>query len=122
MVLRAPRRRREPRRATTPLPAHAEREEICGRVAFVRHEYGPAPADLLAVSGPLLSAPLGTLRSGIRTGFLGGPWQDGFPRYVWHRSGDRVVEFRLTGRTPGEYTGYELHPSEWPEGLADHAS
>ncbi|MEV6669004.1 hypothetical protein [Streptomyces sp. NPDC051162] len=122
MVLRAPGRRREPRRAITSLPARTEREEICGRVAFVREEYGPAPADLLAVTGSLSSAPLGTLRSGIRTGFLGGPWQDGFPRYVWQRSGDSVVEFRLTGRTPGEYTGYELHPSEWPEGLADHAS
>lgn len=122
MVLRAPRRRREPRRTITPPPGRGEREEICGRVAFVRQEYGPAPADLLPFPDSLAAAPLGTLRSGIRTGFLGGPWQDGFPRYVWQRSGDSVVEFRLTGRSPGEYTGYELHPSEWPEGLADHAS
>ncbi|MGK5547675.1 hypothetical protein ACSNOH_23490 [Streptomyces sp. URMC 127] len=123
MVLRAPGRRREPRRALSPLPARVTREELSAGAAFVPREFGPGPAVLPPESaGPLASAPLRTLRSGILTGHLGGPWLNGFPRYVWHRSGDTVVEFRLTGRRPGEYSGYELHPSEWPEGLADHAS
>ncbi|MEV4923885.1 hypothetical protein [Streptomyces roseoverticillatus] len=122
MVLRAPGRRREPRRALSPLPARVTREELSAAAAFVPRDSGPGPAGLPDPPGSLASAPLGTLRSGILTGHLGGPWLSGFPRYVWHRSGDTVVEFRLTGRRPGEYTGYELHPSEWPEGLADHAS
>ncbi|MBF6047137.1 hypothetical protein GO001_18155 [Streptomyces sp. NRRL B-1677] len=122
MVLRAPGRRREPRRALSPLPARVTREELSAGAAFAPRDFGRDPAGLPALPGSLASAPLGTLRSGILTGHLGGPWLDGFPRYVWHRSGDIVVEFRLTGRRPGEYSGYELHPSEWPEGLADHAS
>ncbi|WP_367137302.1 MULTISPECIES: hypothetical protein [Streptomyces] len=122
MVLRAPGRRREPRRALSPLPARVTREELSAGAAFAPRDFGRGPAGLPALPPSLASAPLGTLRSGILTGHLGGPWLDGFPRYVWHRSGDIVVEFRLTGRRPGEYSGYELHPSEWPEGLADHAS
>ena len=45
-------------------------------------------------------------------------WTTSPSRYAWHRDGDVVHEFRLTGRAPGEYTGYTLHPSEWPEGIA----
>ncbi|WKU48929.1 hypothetical protein Q3V23_35395 [Streptomyces sp. VNUA116] len=123
MVLRAPGRRREPRRALSPLPARVTREELSAAAAFAPRDFGEDPAGPPPEwAGPLACAPLATLRSGILTGHLGGPWLGGFPRYVWHRSGDTVVEFRLTGRRPGEYTGYELHPSEWPEGLADHAS
>ncbi|GAA4855742.1 hypothetical protein GCM10025787_44820 [Saccharopolyspora rosea] len=48
---------------------------------------------------------------------MAGPWRNGFPTYAWHRSGDSVVEFRLVGGSSGEYTGYPLHPSEWPPGV-----
>ena len=41
-----------------------------------------------------------------------------FPKYVWHRAGDRVYEGRLINSTNGEYKGYELpDPCEWPKGI-----
>jgi hypothetical protein len=63
------------------------------------------------------------LRAGLTAGLVAGPWVDGLPRYVWHRAGDTgdtgdtIVEFRLSDPARAEYARYELHPSEWPEGV-----
>jgi hypothetical protein len=38
-----------------------------------------------------------------------------FPRYVWHREGERVFEARVVNAGDGSYKGYELKQDEWPE-------
>jgi hypothetical protein len=58
------------------------------------------------------------LRQGITAGLVGGPWVGGLPRYIWLRTGAAVVEFRLEDPEQARYIRYELHPSEWPEGIA----
>ena len=59
------------------------------------------------------------LRSAIRRGAVGGPWEGGFPRYVWHREGDVVFEGRLVNRGSGSYKGYPLDEDEWPRGIEE---
>jgi hypothetical protein len=57
------------------------------------------------------------LKTAIRRGAIGGIWEGDFPRYVWHKEGDLVYEARLVNRELGEYKGYPLNKTEWPEGL-----
>lgn len=57
------------------------------------------------------------LRSAIRNGMVAGPWDGGFPGYVWYRDGDTVFEGRLTNRGLGAYKGYPLDRGEWPKAL-----
>ena len=57
------------------------------------------------------------LRSAIRNGITGAPWEGGFPRYVWYRDGDTVYEGRLVNRGLGSYKGYPLEELEWPNGV-----
>lgn len=40
-----------------------------------------------------------------------------FPRYAWHKEKETVYEARLVNRELGEYKGYPLNETEWPEGL-----
>lgn len=63
----------------------------------------------------------GWLRSAIRAGVTGAPWEGGFPRYVWHWEGDTMFEARLVNRASGSYKGYPLHDGEWPKGLGDRS-
>ncbi|WP_406153064.1 hypothetical protein OG217_05210 [Streptomyces sp. NBC_01023] len=114
--VRAPERRREQRRTVTEPGAETNREELAGTARFT--EWRPATADALAWEGPDFRHPADVLREALAEGPLGHPWDHGFPRYAWHRTGDVVHEFRLTGESPGHYTGYTLHSSEWPEGIA----
>lgn len=60
---------------------------------------------------------IGWLRSAIRKGSTGAPWEGDFPRYVWHREGDVVFEARLVNREKGSYKGYPLHEHEQPPGI-----
>lgn len=57
------------------------------------------------------------LREAIQQGCVGAPWEGHYPRYVWYRKDDVVYEGRLVNRGNGEYKGYPLEQSEWPEGL-----
>ena len=59
------------------------------------------------------------LRSAIRRGAVGAPWEGGFPRYAWHMEGDIVFEGRLINKGLGEYKGYPLDRDEWPRGIED---
>ena len=59
------------------------------------------------------------LRSAIRRGAVGAPWEGGFPRYVWRMEGDTVFEGRLVNKGLGEYKGYPLDRDEWPRGIED---
>ncbi|GAA0911563.1 hypothetical protein [Streptomyces thermoalcalitolerans] len=113
---RPPERRRERRRAVTEPPAGADREALARRAAWTAWE--PSSADTLPSAVPAGRTPKELLCAALTEGALGGPWEHGFPRYAWYRTGDVVQEFRLVGAEPGLYTGYTLHPSEWPEGLA----
>jgi hypothetical protein len=57
------------------------------------------------------------LRNAILQGQVSEYWEREFPRYIWYRDGDTVYEGRLVNCVAGEYKGYPLDPSEWPEGL-----
>lgn len=60
----------------------------------------------------------GWLRTAIRAGQFGGDWEDGFPRYVWHRNGSECYEGRLMSPAKaGEYKGYPLEPYQTVRGL-----
>jgi hypothetical protein len=72
----------------------------------------------VSVTGPAAAGDLAALHGGITAGPTGGPWVGELPRYVWSRRDERVREFRLEDPGKGSYVVYELHPSEWPEGLA----
>ena len=54
------------------------------------------------------------LKAAIRAGTFGGPWEGGFPRYVWHRVESQAYEGRLTNRDSGEYKGYPIGDDESP--------
>ena len=57
------------------------------------------------------------LRSAIRRGATGAPWEGAFPRYVWYKHEGTVFEGRLVNRETGEYKGYPLDRDEWPAGI-----
>ena len=55
------------------------------------------------------------LRKAIRKKCFGPPWEGNFPRYIWYKDGNTVYEARLVNRGCGEYKGYPLKRSEWPD-------
>jgi hypothetical protein len=57
------------------------------------------------------------LRTAIERGAIGGIREGGFPRYAWYKEGGIVYEARLVNRELGEYKGYPLNETEWPDGL-----
>lgn len=57
------------------------------------------------------------LRSAIRKGATGAPWEGEFPRYVWYKRDETVFEGRLVNREVGTYKGYPLDGDEWPPGI-----
>jgi hypothetical protein len=59
----------------------------------------------------------GWLKKAIQSGAIGEMLEGDFPRYVWHKEGDIVYEARLVNRGLGQYKGYPLNNTEWPEGL-----
>lgn len=66
----------------------------------------------------LCAAPSARLTAAFEQGQVSGPWEGGFPRYVWLREVDCVLEYRLIRHSAGVYVGYQLPPSYWPEGLS----
>lgn len=57
------------------------------------------------------------LRESIRAGNVG-RFDQGFPKLVWKRVGDRIFEARQGSPGSGEYHGYPLDPDEEVRGLA----
>lgn len=56
------------------------------------------------------------LRVAIAEGRVSTVWDQGYPRYVWHRDGDVLYEARLTNSSNGEYHGYPLEDRwQWPK-------
>lgn len=127
--MRAPSRRREMRRTIVAAPAGVILPDLAGTVRYVgsaEHKSAPSfagqpklRADASKCDPSLQNANEITqwLRSALRAGNVGGPWEGGFPRYVWCRHGDMVFEGRLVNRGLGSYKGYPLVEEEWPSGL-----
>lgn len=110
-----PARSELPRRELVPPPEPKELAHLAGRATLT-----PVAVD---DAGDRLE-PVGRVERLVRAfgqGLVSAPGADGFPSYVWAHDDeepDSADEFRLTGRAPGEYAGYRLPPSYWPEGLS----
>ena len=130
--MRAPRRRRPRMRE---IHAPLDPVELAGLASRARYVGSPEHKDVVSFAGrPRLRAdasccPRETaedprritrwLRSAIREGATGAPWEGGFPRYVWYKHGETVFEGRLVNRETGEYKGYPLDRDEWPRGVEE---
>ena len=57
------------------------------------------------------------LKESIRAGYIGGPIEGRFPRYVWCRRQNRWFAGRLTNQTLGQYKGYPIATDEVPPQL-----
>ncbi|WP_283137085.1 hypothetical protein [Rhizohabitans arisaemae] len=127
--MRAPKRRRPLLRSIVAPPEGVSLDEIAEKVAYVgsgEHKSYPSFAGhprLRADASkcdPKFTDPeeiTGWLRKTIANGNIGAPWEGGFPRYAWHRQDDVIYEARLVNRELGQYKGYPLERSEWPERL-----
>ena len=122
-------RRRRPRRRSIHVPPSTNLANLAARASYVG---SPEHKDSVSFAGqprPRGDASLcpreiqdlevitGWLRSAIREGSTGAPWEGDFPRYVWHREGDVVFEARLVNREKGSYKGYPLNEDERPPGI-----
>ena len=126
--MRAPNRRRPHKRQIYVLPG-TDVNHLAGRVVYVgspEHKDIPSFAGQPRLRGDASRCPREItdrelvnqwLRSAIRRGAVGAPWEGDFPRYVWYRDGDSVYEGRLVNRGNGEYKGYPLDKNQWPGGL-----
>ena len=123
-------RRRRPRRRVICVPPDVDLDGLAERVSYVgspEHKNVPSfvgqprlRADASCCPRDIADRELvsGWLRSAIRRGATGAPWEGGgFPRYVWHKEGVTVFEGRLVNREAGSYKGYPLHEDEWPAGI-----
>ena len=122
-------RRRRPRKRAIFVPVDADLYRLAQRATYVG---SPEHKDVPGFAGqPRLRADAsccprevadrelvsGWLRSAIRRGATGAPWEGGFPRYVWYKHEDTVFEGRLVNRGTGSYKGYPLGEDEWPYGI-----
>ena len=127
-MMRSPRRKR-PRLRVIQVPPGTDLEDLARRAVYIG---SPEHKDVPSFAGqPRLRADASCcpreikdrnlvcrwLRCAIRRGATGGPWEEGFPRYVWYKDGDTVFEGRLVNRGAGSYKGYPLDMDEWPEGI-----
>ena len=128
-AMRRPKRRRDNPKARvvrTP-PDGVSLEDIAQKVTYVSSPYHSSAARIRRprpdatkcppeVSNDLERVKL-WLREAIRLGRIG-TWDNGFPRYVWHRVGDVIFEARQGSPGSGEYHGYPLYPDQDVRGLA----
>ena len=128
--MRAPRRKRPLRRRVAGPQPGMDHGEIARRVSYIgspEHKDTPSFAGL---PKPRADASIcerqltqerdrvtDWLRAAILRGAISSLLEGDFPRYAWHKEGDIVYEARLVNRELGEYKGYPLNDTEWPEGL-----
>ena len=122
-------RRRRPRKRRFCVPPGTDLDVLADRVTYVgspEHKDLPTFAGRPRLRGDASRCPReitdreivsGWLRSSIRRGATGAPWEGGFPRYVWYQSGSTMFEARLVNREAGSYKGYPLSEDEWPDGI-----
>lgn len=128
--MRAP-RRRCPRKRVVCVPPGTDLDSLANQVEYIG---SPEHKDFPSFAGrprPRRDASLcprwirkqemvlAWLRSAIRRGAIGAPWEGGFPRYVWHKEGSTVFKGRLVNQGNGSYKGYPLSESEWPRGIEE---
>ena len=58
----------------------------------------------------------GWLKAAILAGRCG-VWEEGFPKYVWHRHENILYEARQGSPGSGEYHGYPMEPWQTVQGL-----
>jgi hypothetical protein len=57
------------------------------------------------------------LRKAIADGNVSEAWEDGFPRYVWHRDGEITYEARHTRGPTGTFHAYPIEAIQTPDGF-----
>ena len=124
-------RRRRPQRREILVPPGVDLNGLADRVVYAG---SPEHKDIPSFAGqPRLRADAsccpreivelgqkvvcGWLRSAIRRGATGAPWEGGFPRCVWYKDDGTVFEGRLVNRELGSYRGYPIDKDEWPRGI-----
>ena len=128
--MRTPRRRR-PRKRTMCVPPGIDLNCLAKRVGYVgspEHKDFPSFAGQPRLRSDASCCPREIkdrevvcewLRSAIRRGATGAPWEGDFPRYVWYKHDTMVFEGRLVNRGSGLYKGYPLDSKEWPDGIEE---
>lgn len=123
------RKRKAPARRFGPAPEDVDLEAVAERAHYVgspEHKDAPSfagdprPRADATICDRSFAGRLndinGWLRRAIRDGQFSAYWDHAhFPRYVWHREGDRVFEARVVNAGQGSYKAYELKEDEWPE-------
>jgi hypothetical protein len=126
--MRAPRRKRSPRRKVAGPRPDLDLQELSERVRYVG---SPEHKETVSFAGQPRPRADATpcdrnvtqeqatqwLRTAIRRGAISSFMEGDFPRYAWHKVDDLVYEARLTNQQLGEYKGFPLKVSEWPENL-----
>lgn len=129
-ALRAPRRKRPLHRHVVRPGPDVNLAEIAERVVYVGSPEHKDTPSFVGLAKPRADASICDkeisddrklvaewLRRAIMRGAVGGMWEGDFPRYAWHKEGDLVYEARLVNRELGQYKGYPLNETDWPEGL-----
>jgi len=122
--------RRRPPRHEVDLAISVDLEELAGRATYIG---SPEHKSYLSPAGPPrlradatkcdqdlhgdLDKLTAWLRNAIREGCVGGPWEGGFPRYVWVRQTGAWYTGRLVVSGLGQYKGYEVSEEELPKNI-----
>ena len=92
-------------------PEHKDTPSFAGQLRL-RADASCCPRDLAEIE-----TLIEWLRTAVKRGATGAPWEGAFPRYVWYKHGDTVFEGRLVNRGDGSYKGYPLAHDEWPDAI-----
>lgn len=128
LTMRAPKRKRPVRRQIAGPVAGMDLHEIARRVSYIgspEHEETPSFAGQPRADASVCDRRLAQdreqvtewLRTAIQRGAMSRLFEGAFPRYAWYKDGTVVYEARLVNRELGEYKGYPLNDTEWPEAL-----
>ena len=123
--MRAPSRKRPPRRTRSDPPTRTNLAELAERVSYIgspEHKSFPSFAGPPKLRGdaskcdPTLDVETitGWLRAGVVAGQVGAPWKGDFPQYVWLRTEEACYEARLINQGLGQYKGWALADDEVP--------
>ena len=128
--MRAPNRRRGPRRRIF-VPPGTDLDQLADQVKYVgspEHKDFPSFAGQPRLRADATRCPREIrdvelvdqwLRCAVRRGAVGDEWEGRFPRKIWYKDGDTVYEGRLVNRGNGEYKGYPIARGEWPRGIEE---
>ena len=125
--MQRPQRKRIGRHSRTAPPEGTDLNAVAGRVRYLgspEHKTTlsfagrPAPRADATLCDPRLHDRRNQVESwlaeAIRRGDCGGPWENGFPRYVWRREVGVTYEARLSNQQRGEYKGYPIDSDQCP--------